>query len=94
MSEVRTLAESGYSFAELDAIAVTMGPGLIGALLVGLSTAKGLAYALENRSSACTISKGIFTRTFWRIRRSRCRVSVWLFPAGTRTLSRSLPTVI
>ena len=41
------LAESGYSFAELDAIAVTMGPGLIGALLVGLSTAKGLAYALE-----------------------------------------------
>ena len=41
------LAESGYGFADLDAIAVTMGPGLIGALLVGLSTAKGLAYALE-----------------------------------------------
>ena len=40
------LAESGYTFQELDAIAVTMGPGLIGALLVGLSTAKGLAYAL------------------------------------------------
>lgn len=41
------LAESGFTFKELDAIAVTMGPGLIGALLVGLSTAKGLAYALE-----------------------------------------------
>lgn len=41
------LAESGYSFDGLDAIAVTMGPGLIGALLVGLSTAKGLAYALN-----------------------------------------------
>lgn len=40
------LNESGYSFEDLDAIAVTMGPGLIGALLVGLSTAKGLAYAL------------------------------------------------
>lgn len=42
-----SLRESGYSFADLDAIAVTMGPGLIGALLVGLSTAKGLAYALN-----------------------------------------------
>lgn len=41
------LVESGYSFDDLDAIAVTMGPGLIGALLVGLSTAKGLAYALN-----------------------------------------------
>lgn len=41
-----SLAESGYSFEDIDAIAVTMGPGLIGALLVGLSTAKGLAYAL------------------------------------------------
>lgn len=41
------LEESGYSFDDMDAIAVTEGPGLIGALLVGLSTAKGLAYALE-----------------------------------------------
>ena len=40
------LKESGYAFADLDAVAVTMGPGLIGALLVGLSTAKGLAYAI------------------------------------------------
>lgn len=40
------LAESGYQFDDLDAVAVTMGPGLIGALLVGLSTAKGLAYAI------------------------------------------------
>lgn len=41
------LSESGYTFDELDAVAVTMGPGLIGALLVGLSTAKGLAYAIN-----------------------------------------------
>ena len=41
------MKESGYTFADLDAVAVTMGPGLIGALLVGLSTAKGLAYAIE-----------------------------------------------
>lgn len=41
------LSESGYTLDELDAVAVTMGPGLIGALLVGLSTAKGLAYAIN-----------------------------------------------
>ena len=41
------LSESGYTLDELDAVAVTMGPGLIGALLVVLSTAKGLAYAIN-----------------------------------------------
>lgn len=33
--------------SELDAIAVTYGPGLVGALLVGLTFAKGLAFALD-----------------------------------------------
>lgn len=32
------------SYKEIDAIAVTCGPGLVGALLIGLSTAKALAY--------------------------------------------------
>ena len=40
------LAEAGVSAEELDAIAVTFRPGLIGSLLVGLSFAKGLAWAL------------------------------------------------
>ena len=39
------LAEAGAGLADVDAIAVTQGPGLIGALLVGLSTAKARAYA-------------------------------------------------
>ncbi len=39
------LAEAGASFDDVDAIAVTRGPGLIGALLVGISSAKGLAAA-------------------------------------------------
>lgn len=39
------LAEAGATFAALDAIAVTQGPGLVGALLVGLQVAKSIAYA-------------------------------------------------
>jgi N6-L-threonylcarbamoyladenine synthase len=39
--------EAAVTFAELDAIAVTEGPGLAGALLVGISYAKALAFALN-----------------------------------------------
>ncbi len=38
------LDEAGASLGDLDAVAVTAGPGLIGALLVGLSAAKGIAW--------------------------------------------------
>jgi N6-L-threonylcarbamoyladenine synthase len=38
------LSEAGAGLGDLDAIAVTAGPGLIGALLVGVSAAKGLAW--------------------------------------------------
>ncbi|MBS3970324.1 MAG: tRNA (adenosine(37)-N6)-threonylcarbamoyltransferase complex transferase subunit TsaD [Clostridia bacterium] len=38
--------QADVSFKELDAIAVTYGPGLAGALLVGVSAAKALAYSL------------------------------------------------
>jgi tRNA N6-adenosine threonylcarbamoyltransferase len=39
------LAEAEVSLDEIDSVAVTAGPGLIGALLVGLSTAKAIAAA-------------------------------------------------
>jgi len=39
------LAQAGTSLPQLDAVAVTQGPGLVGALLVGVSTAKALAAA-------------------------------------------------
>ena len=39
----RVLVESGLDGAQLDAVAATVGPGLAGALLVGVSTAKALA---------------------------------------------------
>lgn len=41
------LEQAGVTFSDIDAIAVTYGPGLVGALLVGVSTAKALAYALK-----------------------------------------------
>ncbi|MDX6590443.1 MAG: tRNA N6-adenosine threonylcarbamoyltransferase [Solirubrobacterales bacterium] len=39
------LAEAGVSLGEIEAVAVTAGPGLLGALLVGVSTAKAIAAA-------------------------------------------------
>ncbi|MCK4648367.1 tRNA (adenosine(37)-N6)-threonylcarbamoyltransferase complex transferase subunit TsaD, partial [bacterium] len=39
------LSEAEIGFSDLDGIAVTYGPGLVGALLVGLSTAKAIAYS-------------------------------------------------
>lgn len=41
------LKKAGVSLSEVDAIGVTYGAGLIGALLVGVSSAKALAYAAE-----------------------------------------------
>jgi N6-L-threonylcarbamoyladenine synthase len=42
----RALATAGVGLADLDAIAVTAGPGLIGGVLSGVMTAKGLAMGL------------------------------------------------
>ncbi len=41
------LAKSNLDLKDIDVIAATAGPGLIGALLVGLTFAKGLAYSLS-----------------------------------------------
>lgn len=41
------LERAGVGFADLDAVAVTMGPGLAGSLLVGLMAAKTIAMALD-----------------------------------------------
>ncbi|MBM0225870.1 MULTISPECIES: tRNA (adenosine(37)-N6)-threonylcarbamoyltransferase complex transferase subunit TsaD [Micromonospora] len=43
----RALAEAGVTITDIDAIAVTSGPGLAGALLVGVAAAKGYAVAAE-----------------------------------------------
>ena len=43
----RALAEAGLNLPAVDAVAVTAGPGLVGALLVGVVYAKALAYATD-----------------------------------------------
>ena len=40
------LSEANMTFDDIDAIAVTYGPGLVGALLVGVAAAKAMAFAL------------------------------------------------
>lgn len=41
------LAEAGVSIEDIDAVGVTYGPGLVGALLVGVAEAKAIAYAAK-----------------------------------------------
>lgn len=41
----KALSDAGLTLKEIDAVAVTCAPGLIGALLVGVNFAKGLAFA-------------------------------------------------
>jgi N6-L-threonylcarbamoyladenine synthase len=43
----KALADAGQTYQSIDAVAVTQGPGLAGALLVGITYAKGLAFALD-----------------------------------------------
>ncbi|CCO08078.1 tRNA (adenosine(37)-N6)-threonylcarbamoyltransferase complex transferase subunit TsaD [Desulforamulus hydrothermalis] len=44
---LEALAQAGVTPGELSAVAVTYGPGLVGALLVGVAAAKAMAYALD-----------------------------------------------
>jgi N6-L-threonylcarbamoyladenine synthase len=43
----KALADAGQTYHSIDALAVTQGPGLAGALLVGIGYAKALAFALD-----------------------------------------------
>jgi hypothetical protein len=52
------LAEAKTEPSGLDAIAVTQGPGLVGALLVGVQVAKGLAFAAFTPTSSDPASPG------------------------------------
>ena len=49
----KALTEAGVSLSDIDAIAVTAGPGLAGALMVGVAAAKALAVATGNNCGGC-----------------------------------------
>ncbi len=54
----KALADAGKTLDDVDAIAVTYGPGLVGALLVGVSTAKAIAWAKDKDLVAVNHIKG------------------------------------
>ena len=68
----RALTQAGIRLEELDAVAVTYGAGLLGALLVGLSFAKSLAYSLNIPRS--TISAVISPLRIFATKRSNLRI--------------------
>jgi N6-L-threonylcarbamoyladenine synthase len=43
----QAVSDAGIELKDIEGIAVTRGPGLVGSLLIGLSTAKSLAYSLD-----------------------------------------------
>jgi N6-L-threonylcarbamoyladenine synthase len=64
------LERAGITSQDIDGIAVTIGPGLVGSLLVGVSYAKAMAYALKSRSWELSISRVTSILSPLRIRRS------------------------
>ena len=58
----QALSQANLTFNDIDAIAVTYGAGLVGCLLVGISYAKALAYALDKP----LISKPFFPQKWSR----------------------------
>ena len=55
-----TLNQANLTFADIDAIAVTEGPGLVGALLIGVNAAKALAFAHQKPLIGVLILQDIF----------------------------------
>ncbi len=58
------LQEAGLPMKEIDALAVTYGPGLVGALLIGVSCMKGLSYAAHKPLVAVNHIEGHISANF------------------------------
>jgi N6-L-threonylcarbamoyladenine synthase len=63
------LEQAKVELSDIDAIAVTQGPGLIGSLLVGVCYAKALAYGLDKPVIGINHIEGHFYWLFSKIRR-------------------------
>src|SRR5688500_19906182 len=73
----RALSEAGVTLGAIDAIAVTYAPGLVGALLVGVSYGKSLAFASGRALVAVHHMEGHLFATQLQIGRASCRERVW-----------------
>ena len=73
------LSQAGVTLADIDAIAVTYGPGLVGALLVGVAEAKAIAFAAKKPAPS-------FAQNFF----SSFPLSSYIIPASVITPSTSI----
>ena len=85
----RALAEAGLAYGDIDAVAVTAGPGLAGALLVGGAAAKALALGWGSRCTGSTTSRPMWPWTSWRTGRCPSHASRSSSRAATRRCSSS-----
>jgi N6-L-threonylcarbamoyladenine synthase len=69
----QALAEAGHTYDSVDAIAVTRGPGLAGSLLVGISYAKALAFALDKPLIAVNHLEGHIHAVLLQLRQNQER---------------------
>ncbi|MDR1292926.1 MAG: tRNA (adenosine(37)-N6)-threonylcarbamoyltransferase complex transferase subunit TsaD [Clostridiales Family XIII bacterium] len=60
------IAEAGVAWRDIDLVGATMGPGLVGAVLIGLSTAKAVAYAADRPLAAVHHIKGHVCASYLR----------------------------
>ena len=87
------LERAGVTLDDIETVAVTRGPGLIGALLVGVSHAKAIAAARGCRSSPSTTCTGTSSRARSARTRSRRRTCASSPAAATRS-SRAWTTLV
>ena len=83
------MAQAGLQFADVDAISVTQGPGLVGALLVGITYGKTLASALGKPLVAVNHLEGHVHAVFleaYKTRRSPKLPAVCLIVSGGHTV--------
>ena len=89
----KALADAGQTYQSIDALAVTQGPGLAGALLVGIRYAKALAFALDKPLIAVNHLEGHIHAVLLEERQKgtpkkqsgdEFSVLAWWFPAVTR----------
>jgi len=82
----QSLEEAGIKIEQVDAIGVTYGPGLVGALLVGLSAAKALAFALDKPLIGVHHIEGHIAANYIEHSLLEPLLYVWLHPEATAIL--------